>query len=126
MDEYDKLVTKTKSEMEKLDEKIVQLTSSDESFVITSSYLLNLANIAGRLFKSSKPELKNKILNLVLSNLELDNKKLIFNLLSPFDRLLALSQSSNWLALANELRTASMDYDESEVRNIKGLLLGVA
>lgn len=97
MDEYDKLVAKTKSEMEKLDEKIVQLTSSDESFVITSSYLLNLANIAGRLFKSSKPELKNKILNLVLSNLELDNKKLIFNLLSPFDRLLALSQTSNWL-----------------------------
>lgn len=31
-----------------------------------------------------------------------------------------------WLALANELRTASMNYDESEVRNIKGLLLGVA
>jgi hypothetical protein len=31
-----------------------------------------------------------------------------------------------WLALANELRTASMDYDKSEVRNIKGLLLSVA
>jgi hypothetical protein len=31
-----------------------------------------------------------------------------------------------WLALANELRTASMDYADSEVRNIKGLLLGVA
>jgi len=32
----------------------------------------------------------------------------------------------SWLALANELRTASMDYADSEVRNIKGLLLGVA
>lgn len=97
VDEYDKIVTRTKAEMEKLDEKLVQLTSGDKSFVITSSYLLRLASIAGRLFKSSKPELKSKILSLVLSNLELDNKKLHFNLLSPFDRLLVHSQSSNWL-----------------------------
>ena len=31
-----------------------------------------------------------------------------------------------WLAVANELRTASMGYADSEVRNIKGLLLSVA
>lgn len=86
-----------KAEMEKLDEKLVQLTSGDKSFVITSSYLLQLASIAGKLFKSSKPELKSKILYLVLSNLELDNKKLIFNLLSPFDKLLAHSKNTTWL-----------------------------
>lgn len=99
IDEYDKIVAKTKAEMEKLDEKIVQLTNGDKSFTVNSSYLLHLANIAGKLFKSSKPELKSKILNLVLSNLELDNKKLRFNLLSPFDKLLVLSQSSNWLPI---------------------------
>ena len=97
VDEYDKIVSKTKAEMEKLDEKLVQLTSGDKSFVITSSYLLNLAKIAGKLFKSSKPELKSKILYLVLSNLELDNKKLHFNLLSPFNKLLALCENSTWL-----------------------------
>lgn len=97
VDEYDKIVSKTKTEMEKLDEKLVQLTNGDKSFVITSSYLLQLASIAGRLFKSSKPELKSKILYLVLSNLELDNKKLHFNLLSLFDKLLALCENSTWL-----------------------------
>lgn len=100
--------------MEKLDEKLVQLTSGDKSFVITSSYLLQLASIAGRLFKSSKPELKSKILNLVLSNLELDNKKLHFNLLSPFDKLLVLSQSSIWLprlgSKCAELPTQTSNY----------------
>ncbi len=30
-----------------------------------------------------------------------------------------------WLALANELRIASMDYDDSQVRNVKSLLLAV-
>lgn len=95
--EYDNIVSKTKAEMEKLDEKLVQLTNGDKSFVVTSSYLLDLTRIAGKLFRSSKPELKSKILSLVLSNLELDNKKLHFNLLSPFDRLLVHSQSSNWL-----------------------------
>ncbi len=97
VDEYDKIVSRTKAQMEKLDEKLVQLTNGDKSFVVTSSYLLRLASIAGKLFKSSKPELKSKILHLVLSNLELDNKKLYFNLLSPFDRLLIHSQSSTWL-----------------------------
>ena len=96
-DEYDNIVSKTKAEMEKLDEKLVQLTNGDKSFVVTSSYLLDLTQIAGKLFRSSKPELKSKILSLVLSNLELDNKKLHFNLLSPFDRLLSYSQSSIWL-----------------------------
>lgn len=122
IDEYDKIVAKTKAEMEKLDEKIVQLTNGDKSFTVNSSYLLHLANIAGKLFKSSKPELKSKILNLVLSNLELDNKKLRFNLLSPFDKLLVLSQSSNWLTLADALRTAALDYDEEKLQNIKLLL----
>ena len=97
VDEYDKIVSKTKAEMEKLDDKLVQLTSGDKSFVITSSYLLRLAKVAGKLFRSSKPELKSKILYLALSNLELDNKKLIFNLLSPFDKLLALNKNSTWL-----------------------------
>ncbi|MFZ1360720.1 MAG: hypothetical protein WAS27_01655 [Candidatus Saccharimonadales bacterium] len=105
VDEYDNIVSKTKAEMEKLDEKLVQLTSGDKSFVVTSSYLLDLTRIAGKLFKSSKPELKSKILSLVLSNLELDNKKLHFNLLSPFDRLLAHSQSSNWLTTIEEVIT---------------------
>lgn len=97
VDEYDKIVSKTKAEMEKLDEKLVQLTNGDKSFVITSSYLSRIASIAGKLFRNSKPELKNKILYLILSNLELDNKKLYFNLLSPFDRLLVHSQSQSWL-----------------------------
>ena len=97
VDAYDKIVSKTKAEMEKLDQRLIQLTNGDKSFVVTNSYLLKLASTAGKLFKSSKPELKSKILYLILSNLELDNKRLVFNLLSPFDKLLALSQNSSWL-----------------------------
>jgi site-specific DNA recombinase len=97
VDEYDTIVSKTKAEMEKLDQRMVQLTNNDKSFIVTSSYLLKLASRAGKLFKSSKPELKSKILYLVLSNLELDDKKLYFNPLPPFDRLLAFSESSTWL-----------------------------
>ncbi len=97
VDEYDTIVSKTKTEMEKLDQRMVQLTNNDKSFIVTSSYLLKLASRAGKLFKSSKPELKSKILYLVLSNLELDDKKLYFNPLPPFDRLLAFSENSTWL-----------------------------
>ena len=96
-DEYDNLVSKNKTEMEKLDEKLVQLTNNDKSFIVDCSYLLKLANRARQLFESSKPEQKNRILKLLLSNLEIKEKRLQPYLLEPFSGLVESHQSSNWL-----------------------------
>lgn len=63
---------------------------------------------------------------MIVSNLELDSDLLRYKYKKPFDMMAFCNETSNWLALANELRTASMSYDESEIRNIKGLLLDVA
>lgn len=106
--------------------KLVEYTNNDKSFVLTAEYLLELAQNAHNIFQSSQFVQKNKILKALLANAQIDQKRLQLNLLKPFDGLRSATKTQNWLALANELRTASMDYDESEVRNIKGLLLGVA
>jgi len=113
--EYDKYVTKLKAEMDVLDRKLVDFTNNDKSFVVTSEYLLRLASRAKDIFESSQPAKKNKILQMLLANCTLDQKRLQLNLLKPFSGLVSNTKSSNWLPqldsnqviLPPELRLAS-------------------
>lgn len=97
VDEYDKLSNKYKLEMENLDRKLVQVTSNDKTFIVDSSYLLKLSYYAPILFKSSKVELKNKLLKILLSNLKINENHLDFKRWQPFDVIAMCYQSSNWL-----------------------------
>lgn len=74
MDEYDKLAERTDTRMSEIDSELVSIEQSDESDEITASNLLKLASNANELFKSSKPSIKNQILRLVVSNLEIKQK----------------------------------------------------
>ena len=97
MDEYDKIATKLQSEIEELDNKLINLTNNDKSFDVGRSYLLELASKARTIFENSKPEQKNKILKLLFSNLKINQKRLHFNLLEPFKSLSNYANSQKWL-----------------------------
>lgn len=97
VDEYDKIAKKIELELASLDAKLIELTNNDKSFDMNRSYLLELASRARKIFESSKPEQKNKILKLLFSNLEINQKRLNFHLLEPFDTLSSMDKSSNWL-----------------------------
>ena len=91
-----------------MDLKLKQHTEADEKFGITVNYLLNLASRAYQLFESSKVEQKRQLINFLLSNLKLRGKTLEFELKKPFDVLVNLQNCknrSNWLAIANKVRT---------------------
>ncbi len=64
------------------------LTSDNKSFQLIASYLLDLAQRAEQLFKESDEALQNKLLEYVLSNIELKDKKLSYMFNQPFERLL--------------------------------------
>ena len=83
--------------MENLDEKLVQSTNDGKSFKVDCFCLLKLASRVRKLFESSKPEQKNKILKLLLSNLEINQKRLQFNLLEPFSSFFDKPKTQNWL-----------------------------
>lgn len=68
VDDYNKYVMKYKTEMEDLDRKLVEYTNNDTTFEVTSAYLLELASKAKKIFESSQPEQKNKILRMLLAN----------------------------------------------------------
>lgn len=95
--DYDKYAKKYSEEKTELERKLVEYTNNDKSFVVTSSYLLQLASRAKEVFESSQPEKKNKILRMLLANCQINEKRLQLNLLKPFSAVLDNSNSLNWL-----------------------------
>lgn len=118
LNEYDEYVKDLKARQEQLDEQLVSLTHNDKSFMLTSSYLLEIATKAPKLFQSSKAALKSKLLRFVLSNLELHDKKLHFNLKTPFDVIAECSQNADWRGLVVTLRTCANDFEGYEFDNL--------
>lgn len=98
VDQYDELAQRYKAEMEDLDRKMVQATNTDfESFVLDSEYLLKLTQFAPVLFESSKPAQKNRLLKILLSNLEIKENHLSYKRWQPFDALASCLETQNWL-----------------------------
>ena len=64
------------------------LTSDNKDFQVTASYLLDLAQRAEQLFNESDEGLRQKLLEYVLSNIELKDKKLSYILNKPLRLLL--------------------------------------
>jgi hypothetical protein len=57
-----------------------------------------LSRKAPDLFENSDNDEKRELLNTVLSNLELDDEELRWELKEPFDAMALCSKAQNWLA----------------------------
>ena len=83
-DQYDEYVNELEGRQQDLNDRLKLLTSNNKSFQLTASYLLDLAQRAEQLFKESDESLQNKLLEYVLSNIELKDKKLSYTFREPF------------------------------------------
>ncbi len=81
---HDEIANELEGREQELNDKLKMLTSYNKSFQVTASYLLDLAQRAEQLFKESDEALQNKLLEYVLSNIELKNKKFSYILNDPF------------------------------------------
>ena len=81
---HDDIATELELKQQELNDRLKVLTSDNKSFQLTASYLLDLAQRAEQLFKESDDSLRQKLLEYVLSNLELNDKKLSYILNEPF------------------------------------------
>ena len=96
-DEYDKIVAQFVSKEQDIQEELAENTRQDNTFLESSLTVLDLAQRAGQLFRNASEVKKQKILNLVISNLQLKDGKLVYNLREPFDVLLSLAETKEWL-----------------------------
>ena len=95
--EYTERKNSYQEEVKKIQRKIEQLSKADEEYYILAESILSLAQRAGELFESSEMEQKRQIINLTLQNLTLDEKKLSYDLIKPFDVILKSQNSHDWL-----------------------------
>ena len=81
---HDEIANELEARQQELNDHLKLLTSDNKSFQLTASYLLDLAQRAEELLKSSDDRLRNKLLEYVLSNIELKDKKLSYMFSEPF------------------------------------------
>ena len=93
-DQYDEYVNDLENRQQDLNERLKMLTSDNKSFQLTASYLLDLAQRAEQLFKESDEALQNKLLEYVLSNIELKDKKLSYMFNEPFRTIIETKKKS--------------------------------
>lgn len=84
---HDEFAEEMKNRQEQLNDKLNLLTKEDKSFLITSSYLLDLARRVNELFKMGDESQRNELLGYVLSNLQLNDKNLSFSVNYPFSEV---------------------------------------
>lgn len=87
-DIFDEIVNELTARQQELDEQLMTLTHSNKSFIVTISYLLDLAQRSADLFKNARPELQQKMLKIVLSNMELNDKKLSYIVNDPYKTMI--------------------------------------
>ena len=83
-DMHDEIATELETRQQELNDQLKMLTSDNKSFQVTASYLLDLAQRSAQLFSESDEGLQQKLLEYVLSNIELNDKKLSYILNDPF------------------------------------------
>lgn len=75
VDTYDKIANDLKDEKEHYEQQLLELTANDKSFELDAATLLWMAQHARELYKSLKVEQKTRFLNLLLSNLKVQQKR---------------------------------------------------
>jgi site-specific DNA recombinase len=113
-DIYDTKLKQYKEKQYDINLRLEEYTRADENFHIAASTVFSLTNRALEIFESSEANEKRQLLSLILQNCRLQDKKLLFELKSPFNEVLQCAHYLSVLPLQNKLRTL----DWREIKNI--------
>jgi hypothetical protein len=81
-DKYDEVVRTLTKRQEVVNDKLDILTKGNKDFLLTCSYLLDLANRAEELFRNGNEAQRSKLLGFLLSNLKLNDKSSLLALIT--------------------------------------------
>ena len=85
--------------------KLDEYTKANHEYHVYVNTVINLSRRIADIFESSKPHEKRAFLNYLLQNPTVNAKKLAFTMRSPFNLVLELANSPNWLRTVNNVRT---------------------
>lgn len=96
-DEYDKRVAVCKQQEATFLEELKGHSEADEAFVLSCSYILEVAKRASELFMRSQAEQKNRLLRFVFANASVEGEKLNYKLKNVFAGIVECNKEQNWL-----------------------------
>ena len=96
--DYDRFYISLRDKLTDLNIQMNKLQEAEDNYYVTAKYVLDLSTRAYDLFKSSEVEEKRQLIKLVLSNLRLSGKNLVFDAEKPFDLILNCSDRPGWCA----------------------------
>src|SRR3990167_976761 len=94
--EYDKFYQSLHDQLICINSRIEQLEESDDNYFTTAKYVLSLANKAHELFENSEVEEKRQLINLLLSNVRVEDEYVLYDVQKPFDMIINCSDSQLW------------------------------
>ncbi len=95
-EQYDRFYEKFVQQKEETTAQINHLQEAENNYYLTAKYILNLADRAYDLFMSSEVEEKRQLIKLVLQNVKMDGKKIVYDVQKPFDLMIEASDSHLW------------------------------
>ena len=96
--DYDRFYVSLRDKLTDLNTQLSTLQDAEDNYYITAKYVLDLSRRAYDLFKSSEVEEKRQLIKLILSNLRLSGKNLVFDAAKPFDLILNCGDHQVWRA----------------------------
>ncbi len=96
-EEYDKKAEEYNIEENDLMIQLEEHTQGNQNFYIAPNKIIDLTQRAWEIFESSEVENKIQLLNFLLQNCELEGKKLLFKLKTPFEGVLEYANTGNLL-----------------------------
>jgi hypothetical protein len=92
--------------MQELEIEMSEHSKADYEYQNTVAVIISVARRAKTIFdNSSEPARKRQFLNYILQNPTVNGKELCFTIASPFNLVLELASSPNWLPLVSKFRT---------------------
>jgi site-specific DNA recombinase len=96
-DEFEKKKAQIREDQLTLEKNMAGARDGDDSFKDSMLALLDIISQAHALFKGSHVEEKRRLVNFLFANLKLKGPTLCYELRKPFDRMVDLTNSIEWL-----------------------------
>lgn len=96
--DYDRFYQKFKDQLIDIDISLARLKEAENNYYETANCVVELTKRAHDLFVGSEVEEKRQLIKLLLSNVRIEGKNIVYNVQKPFDLILECSDRQAWCA----------------------------
>ncbi len=104
-EKYDKFYESFTTQKDDISLRLSQLQEAEDNYYVTAKYVLELTKYAYDLFTRSEVEERRQLITLVLQNVRLDGKKIVYEAQKPLDEIINATSRNLWRQTRGALRT---------------------